>query len=721
VGGELGGFFADLMEPHVRARQQQEFIRGAVEQMSRQAGDEIRASSGGFSKIFGQSAYVEGAVTYSVQRRVNEWGANTLAAKDDLKKLPPDELAKYVSNSIEELSSGDPYTDSMVQAAVFEATGPVIQTIAKERHIWEQGNATQNFTSNLGAAADLYQQLGEAAARQTALDEDGGAAFAQATSNFKAAAMKPAGMDDDTYRKSLGIMVKSLSQSGRGHAATALLRSGVLDVLDEADRVKAEDAYDRYGNKAVKQALLSPELTEELTALNAESKLVALGRSVPGGVTGHIQRWRDLNDKLKRVTGFDIDLYDAEDAVAKGMTVLDGVISRENRLEARRWTIEDMATRHQWELDKEARDATEASTAATMAWAMGAPRTGMLSGVSAKELETLANNDYARGDFSGMVRAFVNEKWTSTTVANKLQAHVEGSIGDQYTEATRLAHQQWQQLNQENPAAAMAYYGKWYPQMLNFDRLQTGGMAPSLSFQRAFQNPAQYSTIAMPQQRRKEAGEAIKVAISDMQSGWYNPFGRTNLNEGSQQTVYDAIWADAAVLAQNSSEPMGVLVQRATAVAQANGSLERYGALAWRNKPGTSPLGQMLGLQEDEADKVVTAVIGNRMTKAGFAAGAKGDSYTVQRLRDEKNQPVLYVSAWDEGKAREVAVTIPFTEFQQAATDHVSGKVSAPTAGRIYSGIDPYRRIAGETGAQRLARINREVAAGADPAKSLGR
>ncbi|MCE7796549.1 lytic transglycosylase domain-containing protein [Sphingobium sufflavum] len=712
LGPQLGAFFERVLEPHVQRRQQEEYIRGAVTQMGKQAGEEIKSSNGAFSKIFGQSSYVEGAVHYRVQEAVGNWVKETQAKEDDLKKMTDGDRAKYVSDSMAKLTTGDPYTDRLVQGAVFEQIGPVMQTIAKKAYVWGQEEAKASYGGNVATQSDVYQRHAvDADALSDPTDEES-AAFVQATNNMRTALIKPHGMDDATYVGSLKGAYRRAAESGNGYVVRLMKASGFLDVLDDKDRTTLEDAEISYAKRAENSLLLSnPALADEYTKLESEARLVKLGHSMPGGVNGLGDRWRAFNDKIKRRTGFDHDMIDADAILGKQMAGLDSAIAGDQRRQDREWQIEDREDAQQFQLDRDAAEDAAENTAATLAWAGGNVRTSVAAGVKEPLINVLANNDYEQGDYSRIVKAYRGDGWVSPLVRDKIRAKVTASIGENYSEATKVAHKEWSALNKHNPAAAMAYYGSLYEQMANFDSI-VGAVGPNVAFARAFNNPAQYSTATMPPAERKNAEREIKAAVADM-STWA-PWGRTNMNESAQKVVYNAIWRRAAIIARTSPMPMADIVKHVSTTVFASGEVEQYGPVAWENRPNTVPIGRLLGLQPDEADKIVAGAIDSHLKAAGYAKGAFGKSYDIRRLQDPRtNSPAISVFTVNSDRAGVTQVIIPMSELKAAAAANVSARVARGVASA--KGVDPYRRIKGESGIDRLSRINREVAAGADP------
>lgn len=669
---QLGSFFDKVMEPHLKRRQDEEFIRGAVVQMGRQAGDEIKASNGGFSKIFGQSAYVEGAVHYRAQEAVGGWVKEAQDREDDLVRMSDDERARYVRDSIDKLSSGDAYTDQMVRAAVFEQVGPLMQTIAKKRYVWQQNEARSAFSDNVATQAGVYQKHAGDADVLSDPTDDASAAFVQAGNNMRAALIKPYGMSEDTYRESLVGTYLRAAETGNGHVVRLMKEAGFLNVLDDEERARLSDTETRYGRDAANKLILSdPDLQKRIMGLRAEERLARLGRSVPGGPQGHADRWGAISDEIKRRTGFDFDLYDADARADAGMAVLDHVIAGELRLEERRQQIEDREDQQAFQEQQADRQRRIESSAATLAWTGGNVRLALMQGVDEGAVQILANNDWAEGNFSRIATRYREDGYYSKPLRDQLQHRIRLSIGEgQFSEAAKEAHSDWQKLNALSPAAAQAYYGKLYPQMMNFDKLSKS-YGPNRAFTLAFGNPQQYSTAAMPARQKAAARKAVDDALSSM-STWM-PWGRANLNKSSQEVIRNVIEEDVAVLSQYSDEDAKTLVTRAVANAD---RFERYGALAWRKNADTASLAQQLGLKQDEADKIVTTVIHQRLKAAGFAAGASGDHYDIDRYIGPDGKPVLNVGATDDDDGRYVRVIIPVGDFTAAADSHVRGQLT---------------------------------------------
>ncbi|KQN93062.1 hypothetical protein ASE95_10800 [Sphingomonas sp. Leaf231] len=126
----------------------------------------------------------------------------------------------------------------------------------------------------------------------------------------------------------------------------------------------------------------------------------------------------------------------------------------------------------------------------------------------------------------------------------------------------------------------------------------------------------------------------------------------------------------------------------------------------------------MLGLQQDEADKVFTSLVDKRLKAAGFASGM--DAALDINYVNKPNGDVAFhiVAHGKDGERRNVLIGVP--DFKAAARERISSNVSAsqPSPAQVQAkaavarGLNPHRRVNGETGWQRLKRINLEFAAG---------
>lgn len=716
----IGGFLTDLLQPAIERRKKEQFVKGMVDQMSAVSGEEIRVNNKNpLNTIFGPSSYEEGAVFYSAKDAVNKWQQNTLADMDNLKRLPPDQLTKVVAESFNAMKTGDRFTDLAVETSLIEASQPVIGAIAKERYKWQQGEALNAWSGAASSGGAAFQSAMVSLAQNSEPSDVGNLAANSAHNNFLSSMAKPAGMDDETYRKGLINFYKGAVQGGNGYAATALKNSGFFNLLTDEEMVKLEDAEQKYGNRALGRAAVN--FAEDIDRLNFNMEFGKISS------TEAMAQLATINEKVKAATGFDQDLFDYKDITGAGKNVWTALHAQLQRQEDRKWQLEDMARREQFETDKAEKEAADEAAQVQTAWAAGRVKTAMAAGVgSTGNFDILAQADFAAGKWDNMLRSYNNDQWVSGLVRDQVQAQIGSSIGQEYNKDFEQGYQKFTTLNKMKPAAAMAYYGDLYTPMLAYERLvTTGRVSPTQAFQRAFANPAQYAPT--PEMSKEAAGAIDSWIKTNRGNTWMGGTvggllgGRRDLTASGQAALKNSMARQLGVMMKNTDMPAEALIPNLYQDLIRSGAYEDYGRLGWSNKPGTPNLGKQLGLLQDEADEVVQTVIDRQLKATGFRDGVKGDNFDIRRIKDQSGQTLIAVTPYDDEDGAGTTALIPFSMLKSEADTLRSGRVARGQAPRRYTGPDPHRRIPGESGWERIKRINREVAAGGDPVNHFNR
>jgi hypothetical protein len=710
VAGQLGAFFTDLLAPAIERRKKEEFVRGMVDQMSAVSGEEIRVNNKNpLNTIFGPSAYEEGAVFFSAKDAVNQWQSRMLSDMDNLKRLPPDELTKVVAKSFEAMTTGDRFTDLAVETSLIESSQPVIGAIAKERYKWQQSEALNSWSTSVASSGTAFQKQMTSLASNSAPSDAGNLAANAAHNNFLSSLQLPAGMDEETYRKGLIGFYRQAAQEGNGYAVTALKQSGFLNLLTDEELVRLEDAELKYGNRELGRVAM--KYAPEIDKLNFNMEFGKVSS------TDAMAELATINERIKSETGFDIDLFDYKEVTGAGKNVWTALHSELRRQEDRRWQVEDMERREQFEREREERKAQDEAAQVQMAWGAGRVKTAMAQGIgSTGNFDVLAQADYASGNWTNMVRAYNNDQWVSGLVRDQVQAQISSSMGQEYNKDFEQGYRKFSALNKAKPAAAMAYYGDLYTPMLAYERMvTTGRVTPTQAFQRAFANPAQYAPTP---DMTTEAKKAITSWVDDNRGrGWVmgSWIGRDGLTSSGKSALTASMSRQLGVMMKNTDMPVEALIPNLYQDLIRSGAFEDYGRLGWSNKPGTPNLGRQLNLQQDEADEVVQAVVDKKLKATGFSDGVKGDNFDIRRIRDQRGNMMLAVTPYDDEDGAGTTAVIPFSDFKAEADRIRSGRVARGQSRTSARGINAYRRIPGESTAARLARINREVAQGADP------
>lgn len=704
VAAGLGQFFETFMEPVVKRKQQAQFFKGFTEAQSGRALNELTDNGSPLTQIFGPSGFSQGAQYYAAQTNINKWTTEALGDTDALMRMNPEELSKYMADTSTGMMTGDPYADQQIQIGLLEAQGPVIQTITKARFEWQQSTAVEGMSQAMGSAAGALQTVAVANAR---LGEQGDPEATQATrQRFLGLMQRPDGLTEENYQKGLYGFMRNSMANGQFYAVEAMMEAGVDDIFTDDQQEKLWAAYDRYGTKQVNLAAGDPAIQQAIAELDWDSKTERVSAAEAMGRMGKI------NDQVRAITGIQRDYFDPEDIRAGAGNVMDTIIARQRREEARQFQLEDREAARQDRADEKADKAAEEAAAVMGAWATGDINAAIAGGAGkSTEFNTVAMEEYSQGNLGGITRAYKQSGWSSTGVASQVQAMARNGIGEKYTESTRQAYETWQTFTKANPTMAKTYFGEYDLAFTNFDRMVRGGTSKEAAFKTAF-IATNYAVQAVPPERRKEFTAELDSIVGSQSSSWYNPmsWGNYTLTDTSQSALASVIGDEFARLAQHSDRPTPELAQQAYTLAVNNGRWEQYGELGWANaQPGT-PLAAALGVKPKDAAEVIPGVIREALGTIGVSGfeGVKvyrtGTSALVEVLRDG-------VTQW---------VAVAGADFKEAADKRVQGirdgvyDDSAKyrwTIARTANQNHARRRVAGETPYQRVTRANDEMRA----------
>lgn len=653
TAGQLGQFFEGLMQPYIERKQAERFFEGFTAAQSGTALEELNNSDSGIRSIFGPTAFEQGAQFFTAKAALDTWTQERYAQMDELKKLDPKAAAKVLSETSQALMTKDPFANRLIQSGLIEASGPLMNAVAKERYAYgqEQAIGAWNLAGKQGAGA--LQAAAKAQARIAGPTDGPSPAMIQQGKAFLGSMVKPEGMDDETYRKGLFNFMRGAMQDGNFYAVNLMRRAGIDKIFGEDELVKLDDAQHRYGQRVMEDASMSL-LVEDMADYEA---LRAKGFLDP---TQAASALLGMNAKVKRFTGLEEDLFDF--AVIKGETrsIMDIIVANHRRAVDRQWQLEDRKYARDTAIEIAERDDREAAASAGAAWASGDVNAAIAGGVEEKHFNRISLRDFRTGDYRGLARAFTVGHYTSTAVRNDIQGALKGSLEEQYGKNFGTAYQTWQRMMKVNPGMTAEYYGEYHEKMRSFGTLQQT-VGPEAAYRQAFGDPARYSAAQVPPALRKEADEAVVSAVKSKQSGWYNPWG-TTYSPQAVRVMQNVVRERVALGLQNSDTPASSLAPEAMNAAVSDGTLQIAGGEAWRAARGTKPFRVLVGLQQDEADGVFRAQVDFRLKRAGLKTGINS-TLEINYVDQPNGQKALHVIGRDtEGNSANIL--IPMQAFR---------------------------------------------------------
>lgn len=685
MAGGLGEYFGQLMQPYVERKQQERFFEGFVAAAEGRALDELNGSSNPITKIFGPSSFAEGAQFYTARKAVSDYSQAQLADMDNLKKLDPAEVPKMLAQRARAAMTGDPHADQMIQRALIEQAGPMVDTIAKKRVEWQQGEAIRTQQGAWASAGDNLQMTMDLQADVTDPADPRRTAVAAARGSFLGLFAKPEGMTDESYKTALKGYLRGAAEKGNFHAVTALRQAGIDAIFDDEERTKMEDMYHRYAQRTLEDAAgrYLPNLIESYEVARAKGQLSPIEAS---------KALAAMNGVMRSRTGVDEDLFDWKEIKGEVRSIAELIVASRRRAEDRQWQIEDReyaANERRREREEEAR---ETGAAVGLAWAHGDVNGAIAAGLEEKHFNRLALAQYRSGDITGLARAFRQGQWVSPAVRNDVQALVSGSIDEQYGKNMERAHGVWRSMLEANPGMTAAYFGEWHQKMRAFDFLSRQ-IGPQAAFTRAFGDSARYSSESIPAETRKEAREAITAAVSARQPGMVSRlFGAIPFNPSAIAVITGVATDRVALGLKNSDTPASALASEAINAALADGSLQTAGGFAWRAKPGTRPFQSQLGLQADEAGAVFRQVVDARLKARGFPRGLNADAFTIAYADSPKGETGLAIIAHSVDGSPPAQLWVPMTAFREQQARNMKPKKVGGGLDQIRArGFDPNR------------------------------
>ena len=704
-GAVIGSFLDGLLEPYAQRKSKEAFAKGMTDQMYAEAGEEIRAGNGLLTQVFGPSAYEEGAIFYEAQQRVaqvqNEWAAE----EDQLKLLGPDEVAKAWADRLDKAKVGDTFLDGVIQDSLMKASPQMLQSVAKARYGYQQERASR-------AQADAWLGQGEVLQKQASslmASGDGGVGYQSALKSFTDLFIPIKGQNDESFKKNLAGTIRTLSMRGQGHAVTALLQSRALDVLDEEDRSRLEQVYERASSTALANAAASPEMIKRIDDLNRD---LAFGKlSAPEAIKAK----RGINERLKQLTGFDTDYFDASEQAATGKSVWGDVVAKLRREEDKAERIADREDQQQHERDMEQMRATQDAAAADLAWASSSPAMAVASGaVKSEAMKARVLKGFLEDDFAGLDRSF-RDAIVADGVKDAIKNTVSSTIDQGYTPEFEKLAKRFAGMERTNGAMAKEYFGSYAPAMRQFQRRVATGASPTVAFASAFGDDAQYAPSGGAV---AAASKEIQAAIKEQQpwviSQWIT--GSYGLNASAQRTLANMVAREVATDRQGGAGDRSdsSLISDAISRVTTLGLFETAGPFGWRNAKGEQPLYKTIGVDKATADRVIMEQIDVSLRNRGYTEGMGGDEYEVIRTKQGGKPMLIVVPQDDKGiPLTNKSVTITVDQLKNAVNERQARNNKAKGILKpdelAWARIDPQRRIKGESVMQRVTRINKEI------------
>jgi len=254
---KLGGIKA---QEAVAKRERELFVQGATRAAAGEAMVNIANEQPWMSRVFGDTALVEGARAYSVKAGVAQWAGEQLNSMKELRKQSPDAAAPAISATIGRFMTGDPGTDAAIQEEFLAQVPSIVKEHTKQHYLYLQETAK---TARDNAFAAVFNK--SEAYHQNVIDGTDADQAAE-TASVALALMPAPGVDQAAHWAAVVEQAVSSLGSGNVSTYTLLKRTGMLTALP----LDAQTTIDIAIRKAAPAALqgAAKVLFNDLVELN---------------------------------------------------------------------------------------------------------------------------------------------------------------------------------------------------------------------------------------------------------------------------------------------------------------------------------------------------------------------------------------------------------------------------------------------------------------------
>ena len=286
-----------ILQPLIAQQQKRQYYEGMSEVAQGRALQGIEKEHPWYLDIFGPSATVRGAQAMTAMTAITQAQSQFLEQMPTLRTQSPDQVRQFLVNQASSLAStGDGTVDTLIQAKLAEAWGPMLETHMKQHVAWMQQDMVQKQVNmNLSNAQNL------AAQRQA----HGGVGWdpidqARAYAGVVNAAAPAPGQNQQSWSKGMVSAMRGALQNGNFDFYNAIKGSELWGKIDPTARENLEYMMPLF----VQKNALSNPLTKDIT-----SDTAGLSFALQHGVSGIHSADQldttiaDMNARYSKLTG----------------------------------------------------------------------------------------------------------------------------------------------------------------------------------------------------------------------------------------------------------------------------------------------------------------------------------------------------------------------------------------------------------------------------------
>lgn len=600
AGGNDGTFDALLklgeaaLAPAIEKQQSKMYLEGAQRVAQGESLKEIIDEQPWYTKIFGQSASVQGARTLAQVVAVDKYNASLLGDMDNLRKISPNEVGGIVNEKMQEFLTGDPLADAAIQQKMVEVSSTFYSTHAKQHYKYVQEEMRDQTVNMLVSSAGSLQLLAQQRAQGVISEKD----WMLGQNNAAAALMPIDGQDPDSYWSGIETATVDALAQGNHHFVNLVFESGLIHNAPAEVRKKLIDERRVYEN-ITREREGYFQFGTQIAELSAQARAGVIG---PQEVAMRIDA---MNQQFSASTGIESPLFTRDEMVGLVSGNMQKLYAKQEEIAKLNATARNDAL------------AEEAKNQQLMQLVLG--HGGGLAthlGFSASDRDTAVATTAARlraenGDWVGFLAETYNkgDGYVTPLIQNQFQAPLrQASTGVYPGKSFDDAYELWKEMHARSPAAAAGYTGADNAiRMEKYDSyIQSGRVTPQEAFQLSFGQQLVRGIKPSSEEGAKLIESAVKQAEPGRFDKWFG--GAYPLSESARKNIDFEVGKHIGDLTAN----LGINGPEAAtrALEMTKGKIDIVGPWAIRRQPDALPLSALVGASDKgTADVLVKDVV----------------------------------------------------------------------------------------------------------------
>lgn len=601
-----------VVEPYVKAFQNQQVMKGISEVAAGKTMDQIRSEQPWYTKIFGDSDLVTAASAYTAQQKVSSFITNIQNTIPNSANMSAEQFRNYMTQAWTDMQSGDAIDDAVMNQQFLNASNGLFEQWQRQNY---KNLQTQAKTSQQGAMSALIGQYGSKARAygvdQTVSKDD----LLKSQAELIAGLQPIDGQTQEAWDDNLTTAVQDAAQSGNFHALTAIKASGLMDHLPPQTKVQLQSFVNAQEGVQGGIARITPKYASQISQLQLELRT---GSLTPADV---IARTQQINVQAANEYGFTQPLI-GNDEVASWMNVSTDLVANEvNRQRMEDISAAKQAANKAANLQaKVALEGREANIAANRFTSGGLVPSGesfdTIQKVAPQTFDAMEQQQPGSG-YSSLVNLFANN---NGLVMKGLQARFNANLNladkTEWTpEFDKNVIEPFSQMKAQygGDNAAAAYYGpENYRKISNYMAAMRNGIPQPLAYHEAFVSPER---LGDPGTINKKDRDKLESAVNP---GWYSRtkatmgLGAAVPGQAARNRIMQAAEAHFATLKDNARYmDDDEKYEAAVKMAMNDGSLAIYGTWAWDRDPASPPLAEQVQVQADQLYGILHTKMGS--------------------------------------------------------------------------------------------------------------